>query len=188
MGTIIVTEYISLDGVIEGPGGGESFKHAGWTFQYKRGPEADQFKLAEALDAEALLLGRVTYEGFAAAWPTMKNAFADKLNIMPKYVVSSSLRDANWNNSTILRNVDAIRTVAAGIKGSLLVYGSPRLTQSLMEHDLVDELRLMLYPLVLGEGRRLFGAMSDKRRFRLRDSKVFGDGIVLVTYDRAAAE
>jgi len=188
MGTIIVTEYTSLDGVIEGPGGGESFKHAGWTFEYKRGPEGDKFKLAEALDAEALLLGRVTYEGFAAAWPTRSDPFADKLNSMPKYVVSTSLREARWNNSTILRDVDAVRTVAAGIKGSMVVYGSSRLTQALIERDLVDEVRLMIFPLVLGGGRRLFSETGNKRGFRLRDSKVFGDGIVMVAYERAAGE
>ncbi|HEV8246805.1 MAG TPA: dihydrofolate reductase family protein [Polyangiaceae bacterium] len=188
MGKLIVTEFISVDGVVEGPGGGESFKHVGWTFAYKRGEEGDRFKLDETLEAEALLLGRVTFQGFAAAWPTRKDAFADKLNAMPKYVVSTTLNDVTWNNSTILRDVADVRRVKAAVKGNLVVHGSPSLVQALLEADLVDELRLMVFPVALGTGKRLFGETSDKRTLTLRDSKVFGEGVALLVYGRSAPE
>src|SRR3954452_20228108 len=160
MGKIVVTEFVSLDGVMEDPGGAEDFKHGGWTFEFEGGDEGNQFKLDETLEAEALLLGRVTYEGFAAAWPSMRApvGFADKMNSMPKYVVSTTLEDPEWNNTTVLKG-DAVEQVAKlkqEIDGVILIGGSARLAQTLMEHDLVDEIRLMVYPVVLGDGKRLF--------------------------------
>ena len=184
MGRIVVTEFISLDGVMEAPGGGEDFKHAGWTFNVSRGEEGDKFKLDETLSSEALLLGRVTYQGFAAAWPSRKNEFADKLNSMPKYVVSSTLEKAEWNNSTVLRGdvVAEVSKLRQESSGDIVVHGSARLVQTLIEHDLVDELRPMVFPVVLGTGKRLFGDTSDKKRMRLASSKTVGDGVVVLIY------
>jgi dihydrofolate reductase len=184
MGKIVVTEFVSLDGVMEDPGGAESFRHGGWTFEINRGDEGDKFKLDEALSAEALLLGRVTYEGFAAAWPSREGEFADKFNTMPKYVVSSTLEEPEWNNSTVL-NGDVAEEVAKlkqAHDGDIVVHGSAQLVQALVEHDLVDELRLMVFPVVLGSGKRLFGDTSDKKRLRLVDSKTVGDGVAILTY------
>ncbi len=184
MGRIVVTEFVSLDGVVEAPGGGEGFKHAGWTFEVDRGTEGDRFKLDETLDTEALLLGRVTYEGFAAAWPSIKNEFADKLNNMPKYVVSSTLRDPEWNNSTVLDGdlVEEVSKLRASAGGDIVVHGSAQLVQGLLDHDLVDELRLMVFPVILGSGKRLFGDTTDKIRLRLMDSRTVGDGIAILIY------
>jgi dihydrofolate reductase len=190
MGRIVVTEFVSLDGVMEGPGGGEGFKHAGWTFKIDRGKEGDKFKLAETLNSEALLLGRVTYEGFAAAWPSVKNEFADKFNSMPKYVVSSTLEKAEWNNSTVLREgvVEEVSRLRKVLDGDIVVHGSAQLVQTLIEHDLVDELRLMVFPVILGSGKRLFGDTSDKKRLRLAESKTVGDGITILIFRSAAGE
>ena len=186
MGRIVVTEFISLDGVIEDPGGSEDFKHGGWSFEIERGDEGDKFKLDEAFASEALLLGRVTYDGFAAAWPSREGEFADKFNNMPKYVVSSTLREAEWSNSTVLGGdlVEEVSKLRQGPDGDIVVHGSAQLVQGLIEHDLVDELRLMVFPVVLGSGKRLFGETSDKKRLRLADSKVVGDGVVLLVYER----
>jgi dihydrofolate reductase len=188
MGRIVVTEYVSLDGVMEAPGGGEDYRHAGWTFEIDRGEQGDQFKLDEALDAEALLLGRRTYEGFAAAWPSMEGEFADKFNSMPKYVVSASLRDPEWNNSTVLKGdvVQEVSTLRHEVDGDLVVHGSAQLVQTLLEHGLVDELRLMVFPVVLGTGKRLFGDTSNKKRLRLADSKMVGDGVAILVYAPAS--
>jgi dihydrofolate reductase len=191
MGKIVVTEFVSLDGVIEAPGGGEDYKHAGWTFEVDRGEEGDKFKLDELLEAEAQLLGRVTYEGFAAAWPTMEDGagFAEKMNSMPKYVVSSTLQEASWENTTILSGElpDAVAQLHREVDGVILVAGSAQLVQGLIEHDLVDELRLMVFPVLLGEGKRLFGDVSEKKPLRLTDSKTLGDGVALLTYELAKA-
>jgi dihydrofolate reductase len=188
MGKIVVTEFVSLDGVMEDPGGAEGFKHGGWTFEFDSGDEGNQFKLDETLEADALLLGRVTYEGFAAAWPSMEDpvGFADKMNSMPKYVVSSTLENPEWNNSTVLEGDlgEAVGKLKQEIDGVILVGGSAQLAQSLIELDLVDELRLMVFPVVLGSGKRLFGEASDKRTLRLADSKTVGDGIVILTLER----
>jgi dihydrofolate reductase len=190
MGKIVVTEFVSLDGVIEAPGGGEDYKHAGWTFEIDRGEAGDRFKLDELVEAEAQLLGRVTYEGFAAAWPTMEDSagFAEKMNGMPKYVVSSTLQEASWSNSTILRGelADEVAKLHREIDGVILVAGSAQLVQGLFEHDLVDELRLMVFPVLLGEGKRLFGDVTEKKPLNLVDSKALGDGIALLTYEPAA--
>jgi len=184
MGRIIVTEFVSLDGVMEAPGGGESYKHGGWTSEIHRGKEGDQFKLDEALDAEALLLGRVTYQGFAAAWPSRKGELADKFNSMPKYVISSTLHKGEWNNSKVLKGdvVKEVSDLRRALRGNIVVHGSARLVQTLIEHDLVDELRLMVFPVVLGTGKRLFGTTGDKKRLHLTESKTVGDGIVILIY------
>ena len=188
MGKIVVTEFVSLDGVMEDPGGAEDFKHGGWTFEFESGDEGNQFKLDETLEAEALLLGRVTYEGFAAAWPGMEDpvGFADKMNGMPKYVVSSTLENPAWNNSTVLEGdaAEAVAKLKEEIDGVILVGGSAQLAQTLFDNDLVDEVRLMVFPVVLGSGKRLFGDSSDKLRLRLASSKTVGDGITINTYER----
>ena len=186
MARIVVTEFVSLDGVMEAPGGGEDFKHAGWTFQISRGEEGDKFKLDEALDAAALLLGRVTYEGFAEAWPTRTGEFADKFNNMPKYVVSSTLKDPEWNNSTVIAGGDLVQAVSnlkRAVDGHIVVHGSAQLVQALLEHDLVDELRLMVFPVVLGSGKRLFAETTDKKPMRLTESKTVGDGVAILVHE-----
>jgi dihydrofolate reductase len=186
MGRIVVTEFISLDGVIEAPGGDEDYKHAGWTFDIDRGDEGNQFKLDEAMNSAALLLGRRTYEGFAAAWPERDGEFADKFNTMPKYVVSSTLHDPEWTNSTVLSGdlVDDITKLKKEQDGDVVVHGSAQLVQSLIENDLVDELRLMVFPVVLGTGKRLFGETTDKKLLQLSSSTVVGDGVALQVYTR----
>jgi dihydrofolate reductase len=190
MGRIVVTEFVSLDGVMEDPGGAEDFQHGGWSFEFSRGEEGDKFKLDEALESEALLLGRVTYEGFAAAWPSRGGEFADKFNTMPKYVVSSTIEEPEWNNSTVLKGdvVEEVSKLKQAVDGDIVVHGSARLVQTLVEHDLVDELRLMVFPVVLGSGKRLFGDTSDKKALGLADSKVVGDGVAILTYQPAAKD
>jgi dihydrofolate reductase len=188
MGRIVVSEFISLDGVIEDPGGAEGFRHGGWTFAFNTGDEGNKFKLDETLGADALLLGRVTYDGFAAAWPTMEGTgeFGEKMNGMPKYVVSSTLRDPEWNNSTVLGGDvgDAVAKLKQDVDGTVLVAGSAQLAQALVERDLVDELRLMVFPVVLGTGKRLFGETSDKKPLRLAESRTVGtDGVTILTYE-----
>jgi dihydrofolate reductase len=187
MGRIVVTEFVSLDGVMEDPGGAEDFRHGGWSFEFSRGEEGDRFKLDEALGADALLLGRVTYEGFADAWPSRDGEFADKFNTMPKYVVSSSLEDAGWNNSTVLDGdlVEEVSKLRQETDGDIVVHGSAQLVQALLEHDLVDELRLMVFPVVLGSGKRLFGETSDKKALRLSNSMAVGDGVSILVYEPA---
>jgi dihydrofolate reductase len=190
MGRIVVTEFVSLDGVVEAPGGGEDFRHGGWSFEFDRGEEGDKFKLDETIAAEALLLGRTTYEGFAAAWPSREGEFADKFNTMPKYVVSSTLEDPEWTNTTVLKGDVAgeVAKLKRERDGDIVVHGSPQLVQTLLEHDLVDELRLMVFPVVLGSGKRLFGETSDKKPLRLVDSKVVGDGVAILIYQPAGEE
>jgi dihydrofolate reductase len=192
MGTIVVTEFASMDGVVEAPGGGGDFKHAGWTNGISSGDAGMQFKYRELMEAEVQLLGRVTYEGFAAAWPAMEEAAGDfgrKMNEMPKYVVSSTLTRADWNNSTVLSGdvVPAVRALKDRIGGVILVAGSGQLVHTLIQNDLVDELRLMVHPVVLGSGAKLFGESDDLRRFRLTDAQVMGQ-VVLLTFNSAAVE
>jgi len=188
MGKIVVTEFISLDGVIEDPGGAEDYRHGGWTFEIARGAEGDKFKLEELQETEVQLLGRVTYEGFAAAWPKMEDeaGFAAKMNGMPKYVVSSTLERADWENTTILSGdpADSVATLKEEVDGVILVAGSATLVRSLIENDLVDELRLMVFPVLLGQGKRLFPEGEAKHSLRLVEAKTVGDGISLVRYDR----
>jgi len=190
MGRIVVTEFVSLDGVMEDPGGAEDFKYGGWSFEIERGEEGDRFKLDEALNADALLLGRKTYDGFAEAWPSRDGEFADKFNSMPKYVVSSTLKDPEWTNSTVLDGdlAEDVSKLRQEVDGEIVVHGSAQLVQTLVEEGLVDELRLMVFPVVLGAGKRLFGETSDKRRLRLADSKTVGDGVAILTYEPAAAD
>ena len=185
MGRIVVTEFVSLDGVVEDPGGAEDFKHSGWSFEFERGEEGNKFKLDETLDSEALLLGRVTYEGFAAAWPSREGEFADKFNDMPKYVVSSTLDKPEWNNTTVLEGdvAEAVSKLKREVDGNIVVHGSAQLVQTLLEHDLVDELRLMVFPVALGTGKRLFGETSDKKPLRLKESKTVGDGVAILVYE-----
>jgi len=187
MGRIVVTEFVSLDGVMEDPGGSEDYRHGGWTFEIDRGEEGDRFKLDETLEAEAQLLGRVTYEGFAAAWPSREGEFADKFNAMPKYVVSSTLGEPEWSNSTVLRGDFAaeVTRLKQEVDGVILVAGSAQLVQGLIEHDLLDELRLMVFPVLLGAGKRLFGEAAEKKPLRLVDSRTVGSGIALLTYEPA---
>lgn len=188
MGRVVVTEFVSLDGVIEDPGGSEDFEHGGWSFKFERGDEGDKFKLDEALESDALLLGRVTFEGFAEAWPHREGEFADKFNEMPKYVVSTTLDEPEWNNSTVIK--DDVAAEVAKLKGQhdgdIVVHGSGQLVQTLMQEGLVDEYRLMVFPVVLGSGKRLFGEASDAKTLKLVDSKQVGpDGIVVQTYQPA---
>jgi dihydrofolate reductase len=187
MGKIVATEFVSLDGVMEDPGGAEDFKHGGWTFEVSRGDEGDKFKLDELIEAEAQLLGRVTYEGFASAWPSMEDemGFAEKMNGMPKFVVSSTLEEAGWNNSTVLSGdfVEEITKLKQEVDGVILIAGSAQLVQGLIEHDLLDELRLMVFPLALGSGRRLLGETTEKKPMKLVDSKTIGDGVAILTYE-----
>ena len=188
MGRIVVTAFVSLDGVMEAPGGGEGFKHDGWSFEIDRGDEGNQFKLEETMGSDALLLGRQTYEGFARSWPSRDGEFADKFNTMPKYVVSSTLEDPEWTNTTVLKG--DLREEVAKLKeahdGDVVVHGSATLTQALLEDDLVDELRLMVFPVVLGTGKRLWGETSDKKPLKLVDSKTVGDGVAIMIYQPAA--
>jgi dihydrofolate reductase len=181
---LVISEFISVDGVAEDPGGGEDFDRGGWAFQFDRGAEGDKFKLDEVMVAAALLLGRVTYEGFAKAWPRMKDevGFAEKMNSMPKYVVSSTLRNPEWANSSVLEGdvVGAVRDLKSQIGGELLVNGSMTLCQVLLEHGLVDELRLMVFPVVLGAGKRLVGKTSNSRALRQVESRPAGDALIVI--------
>lgn len=189
MGKIVVTEFISLDGVMEDPGGSENAGHGAWTFEVDRGADGDGFKLDELREAEAQLLGRVTYEGFAAAWPSMEDeaGFAERMNSMPKYVVSSTLREAAWNNSTILSGdfAEEVGKLREEVDGSILVAGSARLVQGLIEHHLLDELRLMVFPVLLGSGRRLFDGGSREHRLRLTEAGTVGEGIATLIFERS---
>jgi dihydrofolate reductase len=186
MRKVVVSEFVSLDGVMEDPGGAEGFAHGGWTFKFDD-PDGMRYKLEETLGHEALLLGRVTYEGFAAAWPSVTDdvGFAEKMNGMPKYVVSSSaLGDLAWSNSTLLGGevADSVTTLKEQPGGDILVAGSCTLVQALLAEGLVDELRLMVFPIVLGSGKRLFGASADPSIFELVDAKTLRSGTLILTY------
>lgn len=187
MAKLIVTEFVSLDGVVEDPGGSENFKYGGWTFEIDRG-EGDKFKLDETMSSDALLLGRVTYEGFAEAWPSRDGEFADKFNEMPKYVVSSTLDKPEWNNSTVLKGdaAEAVKKLKEEQDGTIVVHGSIQLAQTLLEKDLVDQLNLMVFPVVLGAGKRLFGETNDKKKLQLEESRTVGDGVLILIYGRDA--
>ena len=188
MGRIVATEFISLDGVVEDPGGSEDFKYGGWSFEFDRGEEGGKFKLDETMASEALLLGRVTYEGFAEAWPSRDGEFADKFNTMPKYVVSSTLQAPEWANTTVLEGdlPSAVTALRDRHDGDIVVHGSVQLVQDLIENDLLDELHLMVFPVVLGAGKKLFGETSDKKSLKLRDSRVVGDGVTIAIYEKAS--
>ena len=184
MGTIVVSENVSLDGVIQDPAGDEGFKVGGWVGLIKDSPQLNKLALDEALDAEALLLGRRSYEWFAARWPSRRGALADRLNSLPKYVVSSTLEDPAWNNSTVLKGdpIAEVSKLKQELKGGILVPASFQLVRALIEQDLVDELRLKIFPVVLGAGKRLFGETSDKKPMRLVDTQTAGDGVAVLTY------
>jgi dihydrofolate reductase len=188
MGTLMVTEFVSIDGVFEDPGGAEGYEYAGWTFEYDRGADGDQYKLDELTVAEIQLLGRVTYEAFAQAWPSREGDFADKINRGRKYVVSSTLIDPKWENTTVIsENVpDEIARLKDETEGPILVAGSGTLVGTLLAHDLVDELRLMVFPTVLGRGRRLFPEGVDRLKFRLVETRTVGpDGVLVQTFARS---
>jgi dihydrofolate reductase len=194
MGRIVVTQLISLDGVSDDPAGFEDFERGGWTVRFDsdgervmlRGEEGEEFNVAEARDSAALLLGRNTYEAFAVIWPAQEGRpFADLINRMPKYVVSSTLESAEWENSTVLSGelTEEVARLKREIDGQILVYGSTELVRTLIEHGLVDELRLMVHPVVVGAGKRLFGETSDRRPLQLVDWRQIGEGVVILTYE-----
>jgi dihydrofolate reductase len=193
MGRLVVTEFISLDGVIQAPGHEQGYEHAGWSFEFNRGEEGDAFKVEELKAADAQLLGRITYEAFASAWPAMRaetGEFGEKMNAMPKYVVSTTMTDddATWENSTVIRGdiPGDIERLKKEVEGDILVAGSATLVRSLAEYGLVDQYRLMVFPLVLGSGMRLFEGRVPKTKLRLIDTKPVGpDGIFVLTYEPA---
>lgn len=189
MSKLIVTEFVTLDGVMEMPGGDEGHRHTGWVFDFF-GPEQGKFKLDEALAAEALLLGRVTYEGFAAAWSVRSGEVADRMNSMPKFVVSTTLQEKlAWNNSVLIRGdvPEEVAKLKQQDGGPILVAGSRTLVHTLMRHDLIDEYRLMIFPVILGSGKRLFPETPDKTVLKLGDTKTFNSGVVMHTYHPGAS-
>jgi dihydrofolate reductase len=189
MSRVVVTEFVTVDGVMEDPGGADRFERGGWAFRFARDQEADRYKLEEVMRAGAMLLGRVTYEGFAAAWPgrTDDVGFADKMNSMPKYVVSQTLRKPAWNNTTVIRGdlAGAVDEVKARHGDDILVAGSATLVRDLTERQLVDEYRLLVFPVLLGAGTRLFPDGGDTIPLRLVEQRTFGAGIILLTYHPA---
>jgi dihydrofolate reductase len=187
MSKLIVSEFVTLDGVMEAPGGEQGHPHTGWVFDYA-GPEQERYKLDETLEAESLLLGRVTYEGFAEAWPGRRGAFADKMNAMPKHVVSSTLSEPlGWENSTVLGGDPAaeVAKLKQGGDGPILVAGSCTLVHTLIEHDLVDELRLMVFPVLVGGGKSPFPQSRAKKQLELADTRAFQSGVAVHTYTPA---
>jgi dihydrofolate reductase len=185
MGTIVISDNVSLDGVIQDPAGDEGFRHGGWVGLIKDRPELNKLALDETLGAAALLLGRRSYEWLAARWPSRSGELADKLNNMPKYVVSSTLEDPDWNNSTVLKGdvLHEVSKLKQEINGEIVVPASFQLVHTLMEHDLVDELRLKIFPVVLGAGERLFGETSDKKSMRLVATQTVEGDVVFLTYE-----
>jgi dihydrofolate reductase len=185
MGKIVISDNVTLDGVIQDPAGDEGFRVGGWVGLIKDRPEVGKLALDEALGAEALLLGRRTYEWFSARWPSRSGELADRLNSLPKYVVSSTLEDPDWTNSTVLEGdtVDAVSKLKRELDGEIVVPGSVQLVRTLMEHELVDELRLKIYPVVLGAGERLFGEISDKKPLRLIDTRTVEGDVIFLTYE-----
>jgi dihydrofolate reductase len=184
MRKVIVSEFVTLDGVMEDPGGAEKFERGGWAFQFDRGPEGDKFKLDEVMASDALLLGRLTYLGFAAAWPSRTGEFADKMNSMSKYVVSTTLEQASWKNSTLIKSniAEEVSRLKAMPGQEILVAGSGQLVNTLMQHDLVDELRLMVFPVVLGCGKCLFHDQGERHAFLLVETKPVGSGVLILIY------
>jgi dihydrofolate reductase len=187
MGKIVVSDNVSLDGVIQDPAGDEGFRRGGWVGLIKDSPELGKLALDEALGAEALLMGRRSYEWLAARWPSRSGELADRLNTMPKYVVSSTIEDPDWNNSTVLMGdmVDEVSKLKQELSGEIVVPASFQLVHTLMEHDLVDEVRLKIFPVVLGDGRRLFSETSDKKSMRLVEARTVEGDVAFLTYERA---
>ena len=187
MRKVVVSEFVTLDGVMEDPGGAEGFKHGGWSFQFSSADQ-QQFKVEELFKADALLLGRRTYQGFTAAWPTMPGtgAYGERMNSLPKYVVSTTLSDMTWNAMLLQGDLaEALSRLRQEDGQDILVFGSGQLVQALHARGLIDEYRLMIFPVVLGSGKRLFGETSDKKPMRLVDSKVVGDGVAILIYEPA---
>jgi dihydrofolate reductase len=184
MGRIVVSDNVSLDGVIQDPAGDEGFERGGWVGPIKDRPGVNKLALDDALGAEALLLGRRSYEWFAERWPSRQGELANRLNSMPKYVVSSTLREPDWNNSTVLKGdaANEVSTLKQELDGDILVPASFQLVRTLVENDLVDELRLKIYPVVLGDGKRLFGETSDRKTLRLVDAKTIDGDVAYLTY------
>lgn len=191
MGKLVVSEFVTLDGVFEDPGGAGEFARGGWAFKFNRGPEGDRFKLDELVAAGALLLGRTTYEGFARAWPSITDevGFAAKMNGMPKYVVSKTLEQPTWTNTTVLRGDLAadVRRLKEQVEGDLLVNGSGQLVRALMALNLVDEYRLLVYPTLLGAGERLFADAEHATALRLAEARPAGECLILI-YRPATSE
>jgi dihydrofolate reductase len=185
MGKIVISENVTLDGVIQDPAGDEGFRAGGWVGRIQDRAAVAKVTFDEALATEALLLGRRTYEWLAARWPSRTGALADRFNSLPKYVVSSTLEQPTWNNSTVLRGdvVNEVSKLKQELTGDIVVPGSFRLLRTLLEHDLVDELRLKIFPVVLGAGGRLFGETSDKKPMRLISAETLDDGIAFLTYE-----
>ena len=185
MGRIIMSDNVSLDGVVQDPAGDEGFSRGGWVGLIKDNPELSKLTLDEALGTEALLLGRRSYEWFAGRWPSRSGELADRLNSVPKYVVTSTLEDPAWNNSTVLKGdvVKEVSKLKQELDGEIVVPASFQLVGTLMEHDLLDELRLKIFPVVLGAGRRLFGELPDKKAVRLVGTQTLGDGVAILTYE-----
>jgi dihydrofolate reductase len=182
MAKLVVSQFITADGVVEDPGGSEKVDRGGWAFQFERGPEGDKFKLDEVMASDALLLGRVTYEGFAEAWPSRAGEFADKFNGMTKYVVSTTLSDPEWNNSHVISGDVAaeVAKIKEQHEGDILVNGSVQLVQTLVENGLVDEYRLMVFPVILGSGKRLFGETSEPKPLKLVSSHKAGETLIQI--------
>jgi dihydrofolate reductase len=191
MRKVIVSEYVTLDGVMEDPGGGEGTEHGGWSFQFWS-EEAAKFKFDELFASDALLLGRVTYQGFAKAWPSMtdEQGFADRMNSLPKFVVSTTLKEVEWNNSRLIKGniAEEVSKLKRQPGQDILIAGSVELVHTLMQHDLIDEYRLLVHPIVLGSGKRLFREGSDRTLLRLVDTRTFSSGIVVLSYQPAGKE
>jgi dihydrofolate reductase len=188
MGKLVVTEFVSIDGVFEDPGGAETYEHGGWTFEYNRGDDGDKFKMDELMEADVQLFGRRTYDGFAAAWPSRDGLFADKINNGPKYVVSNTLTEPEWQNTTVISGdaVEGVSKLKDATDGMILVAGSGTLVRALLAADLVDELRLMVFPTILGRGQRLFPDGIDRLKLKLAESRIVGpDGVQVQVYTRA---
>ena len=183
MGKIVISENVTLDGVVEDPTGDEGFRRGGWFGQLKDREELNRLALEEALTTEALLFGRRSYEFFGSRWPSRTGPLADRLNSLPKYVVSTTLAAPGWNNSTVV-TVDEVAKLREELPGDIVVLASFQLAHTLLEHDLVDELRLKVHPVVLGAGARLFGETSDRRPMRLTGTRTLDDGVACLTYER----
>ncbi len=184
MRTLYVTEFISLDGVVDSPGGEEGYRHSGWTFDIDQDPTMYEFKAEETFSAETLLLGRTTYEGFSEAWPGREGDFADKFNTMEKVVVSTTLTDPTWAGTRVVRDLDGVRALKEGDGGPIQVAGSATLAQSLHKAGLVDQWNLMVFPVILGSGKRLFPTdADDKAKLTLRDSRSYSNGVQLNVFD-----
>jgi dihydrofolate reductase len=187
MSRIVVSQFVSVDGVIEDPVGMETLGRGAWSDSASAGAEGHQFNVDEILETEAMLLGRTTYESYAGAWPSRSDEYADRINAIPKYVVSSTLDDPQWNNTTVLTGdvVDEVRKVTERHTGIMLIHGSAQLVHALMEHDLVDECRLKVYPVVVGKGKRYFDDPGRAFQMRLTDCRAVGDGVAILVYERA---